>query len=57
MPRPQKIERNKEMVLKRISDPKIWTITKLSEHYRIDLRAVWEILQRDTPIYANKHDN
>ena len=54
MSRQQKTERNKEMVFKRLSDPVKWSIAKLGDHYKIGKRAVWEILQRDVPVYQKE---
>lgn len=42
--RPRKIERNNDIVEKRKQG---WTYTRLSNYFNIDLRAVWEICQRD----------
>ncbi len=52
MPRPQKTERNKDLVLKRILEPKKWGYRALGDHFRMDTRAVWEIFQRDHTKYA-----
>lgn len=44
MPQIMKTERNQDIVFKRKSG---WTYTRLSKHFNIDIRAVWEICQRD----------
>lgn len=54
MSRPQKTERNKEMVFKRLTDPVKWSIRNLGKHYKMTARAVWEILERDTPVYEKE---
>lgn len=46
-----KEERNKELVLKRLEDPKRWTFDALADHYGIGKRAVWEVFQRDWKRY------
>lgn len=48
---PEKVERNKELVLKRKEDPRKWSIRKLGAHYGISERAVWEIWHRDKDVY------
>lgn len=48
---PEKVERNKEMVLKRKADPRKWSIRNLGKHYGISERAVWEIWHRDKDVY------
>lgn len=48
----RKVERNRELVLKRKEDPRKWSIAKLGEHYGITKRAVWEIWHRDKELYT-----
>lgn len=52
MARPPKEERNKDLVLKRVKNPKRWGYRALSAHFHIDTRAVWEIVQRDLKKFA-----
>lgn len=50
-PGTQKIERNRELVLKRKKDPVKWSFSKLGDHYGMTKRAVWEIWERDKSVY------
>ncbi len=52
MARPAHTERNKDLVLKRVGDPKKWSFRALGKHFRIDTRSAWEIFQRDLTVYA-----
>lgn len=54
MTRPANTERNKDLVLKRVEDPKKWAFRALGKHFRIDTRAAWEIFQRDLQVYASR---
>ncbi len=52
MARPAKTERNRDIVRKRVADPRRWSIRVLGRHFRMDPRAVWEIVDRDLQKYA-----
>ena len=41
------LERNKELVLKRKRNPKKWTFRALSEFFRLDVKTVYTIWERD----------
>jgi len=47
--RPQKAERNRELVTKIDAG---WTLRQLADFYRIGIRAIWEINQRDHNTYC-----
>lgn len=49
-----KIERNKELVLKRLSDPKKWSFGKLGDHYCIGKTVAEEIFKRDEAKYQKE---
>ena len=53
MARKPNTKRNQELVLKRVSDPKEWSFRALSRHYKIDVRAAYEIFNRDIRKYAS----
>lgn len=50
----EKIKRNKELVLRRIEDPKVWSFAKLGEFYNLHKTTVEEIYKRDLKKYVNK---
>lgn len=45
--RPAKLERNAEMYEVRLSNPSYWTYERLGERYKMNKRAVWEIIKRE----------
>ena len=49
---PAKKERNKELVLKRLSNPKRWSFRRLGRFFNMDVRAAWDIFQRDKDKYG-----
>lgn len=54
MPTPFKVERNKQLVMLRKKNPEKYTFRELAKIFKIDVRAVWEIYQRDKDIYGKK---
>lgn len=42
-----KIERNRELILKRKKDPKKWTFRALAKHYGLKSSTVHEIWERE----------
>jgi len=44
MPTPRKIKRNKDLIKKRRAG---WSYRQLAKYFNIDVRAAWEICQRD----------
>lgn len=50
----EKIQRNKELVAKRLKDPKLWSFAKLGELYNLHKTTVEEIFKRDVKRYGRK---
>lgn len=53
-PMNQNIERNKDLVLKRLEDPIKWSYRKLGKHFHLDPKTVHEIFKRDVEKYGSK---
>ncbi|GIW70348.1 MAG: hypothetical protein KatS3mg101_1095 [Patescibacteria group bacterium] len=52
MARPPKEKRNKQLVELRAKDPKTYTFRELARIFNIDIRAAWEIYNRDKSKYT-----
>lgn len=46
---PKNEKRNKELVAKRIKNPKVWTLRALANHYKISRPRVVAILRENSP--------
>jgi hypothetical protein len=53
---PEKTERNKDIVLKRLSEPKVWSYAKLADHFSLDKKTVEQIFKRDVQKYATRKE-
>lgn len=56
MPVAENIERNKELVIKRLHDPKKWSYGKLGEFYKIHRTTAEEIFLRDKEKYSENEN-
>jgi hypothetical protein len=52
----QNVDRNKELVEKRIRDPKKWSYGNLGKFYNMDKKTAYEIFDRDYKKYATSKE-
>lgn len=52
--RHEKITRNKELVAKRLQDPKLWSFAALGKLYNLHKTTVEEIFKRDVKKYRKQ---
>lgn len=50
------IERNKDLVLKRINDPKKWSFEALGAYFRMHKTTAEQIFKRDVSKFATKKE-